>query len=402
MIPSTATALSPLQTFGINVLLVDDQEIVGEAVRKMLQDQPDIKFHFCKDPSQAIELANQIKPTVILQDLIMPDVDGLMLVKFFRANGFTRDIPLIVLSSKEEPTIKAEAFALGANDYMVKLPDKIELIARIRYHSAGYTRLLERNQAYEKLTESQRVLHSELAEAAAYVRSLLPDPLKGEVETSWRYLPSTQLGGDAFGYHWLDDRHLALYLLDVCGHGVGAALLGITVMTVLRSQTLPGCDFLDPSDVLKHLNETFQMEKHNNMFFTIWYGVYDKKACTLTFSSGGHPPAILISNLSKGQPEYSLLKTEGMVIGGMTGVDFPKEMCRIKPGDRLYVLSDGVYEISNPDGSTLNFDDFLGIMKKNVSMAHDIDDIVQTMQKLNGPGPFADDFSILRITFGRS
>ena len=142
--------------FPIRVLLVDDQAIVGETVRRMLAGEPDIEFRFCPDPADAIDAANEFQPTVILQDLVMPDIDGLQLVKFFRANPATRDTPLIVLSSKEEPVIKAKAFALGANDYLVKLPDKLEVVARVRYHSRGYITLLERNEAYRQLAEKQR------------------------------------------------------------------------------------------------------------------------------------------------------------------------------------------------------------------------------------------------------
>src|SRR5262249_45701393 len=207
-----------------------------------------------------------VQPTVILQDLVMPDIDGLMLVKFFRANKATRDIPMIVLSSKEEPTIKAQAFALGANDYLVKWPDKIELIARIRYHSRGYIHLLERNEAYRKLEESQRHLAEEVAQAARYVESLLPEKLSGKLSIDWRFVPSTQLAGDMFGYHWLDPNHLAIYLLDVSGHGVGSSLLAVSAMNVLASEALPDTDFRDPAAVLRALNETFPMERQNNNY----------------------------------------------------------------------------------------------------------------------------------------
>src|SRR5215831_5193828 len=114
------------------VLLIDDQPIVGHAVKEMLKPESDIQFHFCKEPLKALEMARAINPTVILQDLVMPDIDGLTLLKFFRADPHTKQIPMIVLSSKEEATVKAQAFSLGANDYLVKLPDRIELIARIR------------------------------------------------------------------------------------------------------------------------------------------------------------------------------------------------------------------------------------------------------------------------------
>src|ERR1700690_3405413 len=97
----------------IIVLLVDDQAMVGEAVRRMLAPEADIAFHFCSDPTKAMQMARDLQPTVILQDLVMPQVDGLQLVKFFRANPATRDVPMIVLSSREEPETKSQAFQLG-------------------------------------------------------------------------------------------------------------------------------------------------------------------------------------------------------------------------------------------------------------------------------------------------
>ena len=142
----------------ITVLLVDDQAIIGEALRRMLAPEQDIDFHYCQDPTKAIKMANRIHPTVILQDLVMPEIDGLTLVRYYRANPTTRDVPLIVLSSKEEALTKAEAFALGANDYLVKLPDRLEIIARIRYHSRGYINLLQRNEAQAQLEKANRLI----------------------------------------------------------------------------------------------------------------------------------------------------------------------------------------------------------------------------------------------------
>jgi len=140
------------------VLLVDDQAMVCEAVRRALANQPDIDFHYCADAREAMSVANQIKPTVILQDLVMPGIDGLTLVSQYRSNPSTRETPIIVLSTNENPQVKGQAFALGANDYLVKLPDKIELIARIRYHSKAFMNLLQRDAAYHALRESQQQL----------------------------------------------------------------------------------------------------------------------------------------------------------------------------------------------------------------------------------------------------
>jgi len=154
---ATVTAL-PLDEYAVMVLLVDDQAMVGEAIRRMLANQSDIAFHYCANPNEALKIAERIKPTVILQDLVMPGVDGLTLVHQYRANPVTKHIPIIVLSTKEEPAVKSQAFTAGAHDYLVKLPDSIELIARIRHHSKAYVNQLQRDEAYRALRESQQQL----------------------------------------------------------------------------------------------------------------------------------------------------------------------------------------------------------------------------------------------------
>jgi two-component system chemotaxis family response regulator WspR len=140
------------------VLLVDDQPIIGEAVRRALSGRPDIIFHYCDDPAAALSVAGRIKPTVILQDLVMPGVDGFTLVRRYRADPRTADTPIIVLSTKDDPNVKSEAFAAGANDYLVKLPDTIELVARLRHHTTTYLYRQQRDEAYRALRESQRQL----------------------------------------------------------------------------------------------------------------------------------------------------------------------------------------------------------------------------------------------------
>ena len=144
--------------YPVMVLLVDDQPMIGEAVRRALAGQPGIDFHYCSDAERALEVASQLKPTVILQDLVMPNVDGLTLLRRYRETAATEQVPVIVLSTKEEPQIKSQSFALGANDYLVKLPDSIELIARVRYHSRAYINQLQRDEAYRALRQSQKQL----------------------------------------------------------------------------------------------------------------------------------------------------------------------------------------------------------------------------------------------------
>lgn len=387
----------------VTVLLIDDQPMIGEAVRRMLAGEPDINFNYCRDATKAIEEAARIKPTVILQDLVMPDIDGLTLVRNFRATDATKEIPMIVLSTKEEPAVKAEAFALGANDYVVKLPDRLELLARIRYHSKGYIALLQRNEAYQALQESQKRLASEVKQAARYVQSLLPDKLKkGLIKTDWRFVPSAELGGDSFGYHWLDDDHFAFYLLDVSGHGVGAALLSVSAMNALRSQALPNTDFRQPSQVLFALNNAFQMDQQNGLYFTIWYGVFHKPTRRVDYSGGGHPPALLIGGPDAAGATLQILDSKGPMIGAVNDMEYESASTTLDAYAKIYILSDGAYEIEKADTTMWPFSEFLAYMGQGPhegAATSKMDQLIAYDRELMGKDEFADDLSIVELIF---
>ena len=385
----------------VTVLLVDDQPIVGETVRRMLAGETDIVFHYCKDAGRAVEEAARVAPTVILQDLVMPDIDGLTLVKTFRENPGTRETPMIVLSSKEDPKVKAEAFACGANDYIVKLPDRLELLARIRYHSKGYIALLQRNEAYAALQASQKVMASDLAQAARYVRSLLPDPLRqGPIRTDWRFVPSASLGGDTFGYHWLDEDHFAFFLLDVSGHGVGPALLSVSAFNALRSQSLPQTDFLEPGQILAALNRAFQMDQQNGLYFTIWYGIYDKRTRLIHYGGGGHPPAILITGPTEAEAKVHLLEAKGPMVGAIPDLDYTSSTIQVENFGKLFLFSDGAYEIERRDGSMWPWSAFLQFMSEPPLRDGSVmDTLMDHIREISGMPDFADDFSFVEFRF---
>lgn len=379
----------------MRVLLVDDQPLVGQTVQRIFESEPDIAFRFCSDPIAAIEAANEFRPTVILQDLVMPDVDGLLLVKYYRANAATRQTPLVVLSSKEEPTIKAKAFALGANDYMVKLPDRLEVLARVRYHSQGYIHLLERNEAYRELAESQKEMAAELRQASRYVQSLLPEKLKtGPVTIDWRFVPSTQLAGDMFGYTWLDADHLAIYLLDVSGHGVGSALLAVSASNLLAAQSLPGVDPRDPGAVVTALNGIFQMDRQDGKYFTIWYGVFRASDRVLSYCNGGHPPALLWKNGTIEQ-----LEPDGPGVGMIPDMPFETHTTEAPVGSRLLIYSDGVFEIEKPDGAMWQFSQFIDHIGEQFGRDGLIDTHLGYARGLRGGDVLGDDFSMLEARF---
>ncbi|MBX3389280.1 MAG: SpoIIE family protein phosphatase [Phycisphaeraceae bacterium] len=396
--PMTAPVPAPALDTCI-VLLVDDQLIIGEAVRRILAGQEGIRFHFCQKGQDAIATAAKLNPTVILQDLVMPDADGLELVKKYREQDATRLTPLIVLSSKEEGATKAEAFARGANDYIVKLPDPVELIARIRYHSRGYLSLLQRNQAFEALRASQAALANELHKAAQYVRSLLPEPMKSPLSIDWRFVPSASLGGDCFDYFQIDDDHIAMYVLDVCGHGVGPALLGVSAMNSLRTSSVTGADLREPSSVLERLNASFPMSTHGGMFFTIWYGVFKRSSRTLTYSGGGHPPAMLIERGGTGNPIREF-ESPGPPIGVVPDMTFESNRAELPAGSSLFLYSDGAFEVFPTPGKVWGVEGIRAFMEaQDVRTASCLDNLYETVKKMTGSEILADDFSAVLARF---
>jgi sigma-B regulation protein RsbU (phosphoserine phosphatase) len=295
---------------------------------------------------------------------------------------------------------KAQAFALGANDYLVKLPDRLELVARVRYHSRAYLNLLERNEAYRRLEESRRQLAEEVAQAARYVQSLLPEKLTGEVRTDWRFVPSTQLGGDMFGYHPIDPDHLAIYLLDVSGHGVGSSLLAVSAVNVLAAQSLPATDFRDPAAVLKALNDTFKMEKQNNKYFTLWYGVYRRRGRELAYGNAGHPAALLFTGPTGEAARLHRLESQSPAIGVLPDFDFATTVHKLDDYARLLVYSDGVYEIEKADGRMWQFAEFVdyvtGLPPEGGAA---MDRVLAHVRGLRASDGLADDFSMLEVCF---
>lgn len=160
----------PIHSTPPNVLLIDDQTLAAELVQGLLHDQEDIKLTHIADAHEAMEKVGALEPTLILVDLMMPAIDGFGVIRRLRDQAATRTTPIVLLSSEDTPELKLRGFQEGANDYLVKWPAKLELIARIRYHSNAYWALKQRDHAYQSLQQSQQDLlfkTQQLAESQA-------------------------------------------------------------------------------------------------------------------------------------------------------------------------------------------------------------------------------------------
>jgi len=230
----------------------------------------------------------------------------------------------------------------------------------------------------------------------------LPDPLSDFPAINACFIPSRQLGGDCFDYFWLDPDYLAIYLLYVSGHGLGSALPSISVLNLLRSQSLPGVNFYLHDRVLSGLNETFQMSGHNERYFTIWYGVYNRAKQQLLYASAGHPPAILLPGNCQRTPAKRL-KTPGLPIGMFADAQYVNERCDIEAGSSLYIFSDGIYEINQPDGETWTLDGFVDLLTNlNQTQKISLESVLSSVRALSAKETFEDDLSLLQVHFSES
>jgi serine phosphatase RsbU (regulator of sigma subunit) len=238
----------------------------------------------------------------------------------------------------------------------------------------------------------------DLARASQYVQSLLPPPIRdGGVRTQWLFEPSARVGGDCFGYHSLDDRYFAMYLVDVSGHGTGAALHAVSVMNVLRHRALPGVDMRRPTTVLRHLNDTFQMDDHGGMFFTAWYGVYETQRRMLSFASAGHHPAYLVPPRRN---QAAPLQTRNVPIGAFPDIRFKSESVEVPAGSMLYLFSDGVFEITTTSGDQAGLAELVPVLGEPIQPG--IEEPLRIYQVIQGrarDGLLEDDFSLLAVTF---
>ena len=330
------------------ILIIDDDPTIRLTLQRFLKSQG-YDVSLAKDGEEGLAKIKELHPSLIICDWMMPVIDGLEVCRIIKSNPELANIYLILLTARDQEVDLVRGLEMGADDFLSKPPRINELRARVR---AG----LRLYQTTKELQSQKQIIEQELFQASEYVRSLLPEPIEGKISIQSSFLPSTQLGGDSFDYFWLDANHLAFYLLDVSGHGVGSALLSVSVLNLMRTRSLrrsrnaqTTTNFYRPSEVLYDLNNTFQMSVHNDMYFTIWYGVYDKQTHQLVYSSAGHPPSVLISN--EETPKIKLLKTSGIPIGMMPDGSYHEQVCEIDTSSRLYLFSDGVYEVSQDDGS---------------------------------------------------
>ncbi|WP_138504847.1 PP2C family protein-serine/threonine phosphatase [Nostoc sp. PA-18-2419] len=393
------------------ILVIDDDPTVRAVLKSTLKKQG-YDITVASNGEEGIIQAQLLRPALIICDWMMSEVDGLEVCRRIRADVELATTFFILLTARGaargEEEDRVRGLDAGADEFISKPIEMNELKARVRaglrLHQLNQD-LQSKKQALETLNQDlqtqKQILEAELTEAADYVRSLLPSPLVGTVTSENLFIPSAQLGGDCFGHNWIDDDSLAIYLLDVSGHGVGSALLSVSVLNVLRSQSLPNTNFCQPSEVLKALNHAFQMRKHGDKYFTIWYGVYHRLKRQLIYANAGHPPALLLSSTSTTNTQVQQLTSLDLPIGFLPDVEFEDAVFEVQENSSLYIFSDGAYEINQPNGNILGIDAFIDLLIKcSQEDTYNLNRLLANILTLNAQNNLDDDLSLVKVNFG--
>jgi PAS domain S-box-containing protein len=285
----------------------------------------------------------------------------------------------------------SRVWSIYERNFCVALADLVSMLLEGR----------QRLDALQALQLSEKMISAQLADASSYVRSQLPINLFDSVRTDWRYEPSSVLGGDALDFFWLNEDHMVIFLLDVVGHGVGPALLATSILHLLRQGALKDGHPLDPVSVLGALNRSFQMDEHGEKVFSIWYGVFDRVSGVIRFATAGHPPALLISPGQDGNSEATWLQGKGLWIGATTTETFEGGSAIVAQDAELFLFSDGLYELSTPEGPMIGLEGFGQILVDLYSAgAADLERVMTEVRRIHGSDQFEDDASILKVRFG--
>jgi hypothetical protein len=238
-------------------------------------------------------------------------------------------------------------------------------------------------------------LNAELDNAASYIASILPDDMRGPVSATSRYLPSRSVGGDSFGYTWVDDDHLIVYIIDVSGHGVKPALLSVSIHNLLRSGTLPPEILLAPDRLFDELNRRFSMKKQDGHYFTMWYGLYLRSMGVLHYANAGHPPPLILTGEGRGTVDV-LPRGSGMPVGMLRDSEYTTESWPIDPGTQILLYSDGVM------GEPPRLADFAARCTTLAAASEDWLDSLVPLLPTDAGGQYSDDCSLVLLTFPRA
>ncbi|MCD6292590.1 MAG: SpoIIE family protein phosphatase [Deltaproteobacteria bacterium] len=394
----------------MKILIAEDERVSRRLLESRLKKWG-YEVTAAEDGEEAWELFQKEYFPMVISDWMMPKMDGLELLRRIRSSERPGYVYTILLTARTEKEDLLAGMDSGADDFIAKPFDKDELLARLKVGlriTDLERNLAQRNRELEKINDRMR---RDLQAAAKIQQSLLPAKLPAcdNVNFAWKYVPCDELAGDTLNLFYLDEDHIGLYLLDVSGHGVPAALLSVNLSRIINpnpgqsdllKEQIPGAQgyqLVPPEEVADRLNQRFPLDSSNEQYFTIQYGQLNVKSGSLTFISAGHPPMIHL----RADGSSQAIQVHSMPIGFMVGVGkiYKEQNLDLNAGDRLYFYSDGIIEAMNPEKEQFGVEHLIENLNnsRTLSLNDSLEQITDELDQWTIGKGCGDDVSILAL-----
>ena len=412
------------------ILVVDDDEANRLSLSRRLTRRG-YSVDLAEDGPQSLAAIEAGDYDLVLLDVMMPGMSGLEVLTEVRKTRTAAELPIVMATARDASEDVVEALNLGANDYVTKPLDFAVAVARVatqislrrsvREVKQLQERLAAKNaellEANDDLTRAAERVQREMGMASALQKTFLPsrNPDEERLLLSWRFLPCEGLAGDGLGAIRLGPDHVALFLFDVSGHGVAAALTAVAASRMLSPPTDPSTILVDvpddaegaapvpvdPETVIAELGARFPFTLQRTQFLTVFYGLLHLPTRKLCYASAGHPPAIYV------RPDGSVERLDSTGPPAGIGEGSAQTEVQLDVGGRLYVYSDGVTEAAPDadDDAVAPTPDEYGVdrladlltSKTSLNLAVTVEAVEQDLDRYRRGGPAKDDVSILAI-----
>ena len=400
------------------VLVVDDDANNRDLLSRRL-NRMGYQTEAAPSGQVALEIVSERPFDLVMLDVMMPGMDGFEVLRRLRETNSPTDLPIIMVTAKDNSEDVVHALGLGASDYVTKPLDFPVVVARVAIQielkrAMEQVRKLKRSldDRNQELMAANNRMSRDLRAAARIQESFLPrtSPELPCLTFAWAFRPCDELAGDGLNAIQLDDHQVAIYILDVSGHGVASSLLSVSLSRLLSAPSDPssvlivGGDGPDrtvpirPSEVANRLNRLFPFELNTEQYSTLAYGIFDTRSHEFRYTLAGHPCPILLPAV--GPPR--LLEGRGCPIGlAEASRPFGEWTVTLAPGDRIYLYSDGIPEAINEQRVPFGYDRFLQVIDQGRAepLCSSINDLVRRVEAWSEPSGVRDDVSIVALEF---
>lgn len=389
------------------ILVAEDDPITRKLIELCLKGEG-YAVHLACHGGEARQLLSELRPDLVISDWMMPELDGLGLLQFVRDHEVLGNPYFILLTVRQRSEDKVAGLDTGADDYMIKPFESEELQARVRcgLRILGLRRSLE--DTVRQLAEKARILEEDLRAAERAQRDLLPKnmPVLSGVQFFYRFVPCHYVSGDSLNVFRLSEDHIGFYMLDVCGHGVQAVMLSVSIHRILTPDSnlnsplkrpLPDPPYYricQPAEVIEILNSETGLTPVTD-FFTFFYGVLNHRTRELVYSRAGHLPPLLLH--ADGSSEF--LTEGGMPVGVEEDVHWQQGTRTLQLGDRLVVYSDGVVDVHDAQRKAIGVEGLQSFLEgqRGLDVKKVLENVEEFALEHGNQQPFPDDFSLLGL-----